>query len=323
MRTYTLILLLIVALAVIGLAGCRRGPAGQQPTLGAGYPMTLTDSLKRDVTIPARPVRIVSTAPAITEILFAIGAGDRVVADTKYCAYPPEAAKLPHIGDFQNPSPELVAAMSPDLIVAMAGNQMSAIESMKMLKVPLVAVADPKTVGEVGATIRMLGRATGQTAQAETVATDMETRVAAVEAKSAAVAPTARPRVLYLITVDLFSVGAGTVIDDMIRRAGGVNIAAKAGKAWPQLSMETVITADPQVILISTNKNDETWDTAAHALAKLRADARWRNISAVKAGRLHAIDTGLVEVPGPRLVEGLAAMQAVLTPVPPAAEARR
>jgi iron complex transport system substrate-binding protein len=151
----------------------------------------------------------------------------------------------------------------------------------------------------------------------------METRVAAVEAKSAAVAPTARPRVLYLITVDLFSVGAGTVIDDMIRRAGGVNIAAKAGKAWPQLSMETVITADPQVILISTNKNDETWDTAAHALAKLRADARWRNISAVKAGRLHAIDTGLVEVPGPRLVEGLAAMQAVLTPVPPAAEARR
>lgn len=282
-----------------------------------GFPVTVTDALRRTVTVKQRPAHIVAIAPNATEILFALGAGDRVLADTTYCDYPPAAARLPKIGGYTNPNVEKIVALKPDLVLGARGNPLDLITQMQSLGLTVAAV-DATTIAEVDDAIRLIGRLVGEEVAAEQLTTRLDARRAAIEQRTQSLPTAKRPRVLFLFSLDgLFSAGTGSFIDELIRLGGGTNIAARTGRPWPELSMETITATDPQVILLLAGQMDGSARpalTSATALAKLRALPRWRTLTAVKQGRVTVLDDDALTLPGPRLLDGLEAVAAALHP---------
>jgi len=281
----------------------------------AAFPVTLTDALKHQVTIPQLPRRIVSLAPNVTEILFAIGAGKRVVADTTYCHYPAAATTLPKIGGYLDPNVEKVAAMTPDLVIGSRGNPLDLLTRIKSLGLPVLTV-DETTLDEVLRDIRLIGRAVGAEDAANKLDARLKHRQQAIMTKTHGLSETGKPRVLFLFALDggLFSAGPGSFVDELIRLGGGRNIAVATNTAWPELSMEAVIAADPQVILLLANHGTNNSLTAKTALAKLRAQSGWRTVTAVKTGRVVVMDDDAMTLPAPRLLDGLEATARALHP---------
>lgn len=283
-------------------------------TVSTSFPMTFTDARGQQVTIPRRPLRIISLAPSVTETLFALGAGDRVIADTTFCDYPPAAANLPKIGGYVDPNTEKIVALKPDLVLGARGNARDALDRLASLGLPVVTVA-PESLEEVEVSIRTIGRVIGAVQASEQLATRCAQRRANVLQQTQPLSTTGRPRTLLLFAPDsLFSAGPGSHLDEMIRFAGGVNVAAGAKTPWPELSMETVVTADPQCIILLTGRGMAHPLTPARALIRFRADRRWRYITAVKTGRVVVLDDDTLTLPGPRLIDGLEAMAAAMHP---------
>jgi len=320
----TLIVVILVVLAVvIGVIVGDQGWINRTRQLGqqnqerhiAGFPLTITDSLKRSVTVERKPRTIVSIAPSATEILFAIGAGDRVVADTTYCDSPPAAAKLPKIGGYINPDVEKILSLSPDLVLGARGTPTAMFNQLQSLKLTVAAIDEEDSIDQVFDSIRLIGQVVGENQHAAALVGKLKQRRAAVVARTAKLTAEQRPRVLFVFTPgDLYSAGKGSFIDEIIRLGGGVNIAAKTNSPWPQLSMETVVADDPQVILVLNGSMGGKQQplTSAAALARFRALPRWAAISAVKNGRVYALDDDALTLPGPRLIDGLeAAAQAI------------
>lgn len=318
MPRYTIVVLLLV-LAVGALVLLRHAPTSAPPTpapAAAGFPLTLTDALKRTVTVPHKPTRIVSIAPSTTEILFALGVGNRVVADTTYCDYPAAASKLPKIGGYSNPDLEKLLGYTPDLVLGARGNPAEIYPQLDTANIPAVSI-DAVTLRDMLASIRTIGRLVGEVKAAETLIADLEARQKAVEQVTAGLPAKERPRVLFLFTPDnLYSAGKGSFIDELITLGGGANIAAKTNTPWPELSMETVLADDPQVIIVLAFSMGDAKQplTSAKALQAFRKQARWRSVAAVKAGRVYAVDDDTMTLPGPRLIDGLEAMAKALHP---------
>jgi len=309
-REFLGILLFVGVLLVLLLFAVKLPAAGE-------YPITFTDSLNRKVTIARKPQKIVSIAPSATEVLFAIGAGNRVIADTTYCDYPPAAAKLPKIGGYTNPDVEKILALSPNLVLGARGNPLRLLNQMQSLKLTVAAIDEEGSLDQVFASIRLIGKVVGEDKQAAALVKKLKLRRTAVVAKTAKLTVVQRLRVLFVFAPgDLFSAGRGSFIDELIRLGGGRNIAAKTKTPWPQLSMETVIAEDPQVILMLSGQmgGKQKPLTSAAALARFRALPRWRDISAVKAGRVFALDDDAMTLPGPRLVDGLEATAKAIHP---------
>lgn len=324
----TLVILLLVVVVVASFIFADQAWINRTRQLGeqhareyaraqAGYPITITDSLKRKVTITHKPKKIVSIAPSATEILFAIGAGDRVVANTTYCDYPPEADKLPKIGGYTNPDVEKILALSPDLVLGARGTPVGLFDQMAALKLTVAAIDAEDSLDQMVESIRTIGKIVGEEKKAAELVEQLEARRRAVVSKTAALSPAQRPRVLFVFAPgDLFSAGTGSFIDELITLGGGVNIAAKAKTTWPQLSLETVIADDPQVILTlpGTMGNTQKPMTNTEALVRFRALPRWKNLSAVKHGRVYVLEDDPMTLPGPRLIDGLEATAAAIHP---------
>ncbi|MGE5592778.1 MAG: ABC transporter substrate-binding protein [Betaproteobacteria bacterium] len=268
----------------------------------SGEAITVTDDLGRIVTLPHRPARIVSTAPSNTEILFALGLGDKVVGVTDSCDYPPEAKAKPKVGAVQL-NYEKIVAMSPDLVVAVGSLQRQAITRLSELGVTVLAV-DPKSIDGVLHAITLIGKATGAQDRASELVRELSGRMKRVAQKLAGLAQSERPRVFVEIWGEpLMTAGPGTFVDELVYAAGGWNIAHDAKGEWPEFSAEAVIERDPDVVIL-TNFNK------AEALAR-RA---WQGISAYKAGRVYEVNPDLLVRPGPRLVDGLETLAALLHP---------
>lgn len=295
-RSGLLVLALIAALA----AGC--GARDARPAAG----ITATDALGRTVTVAKRPERIVSLAPSNTEILFALGLGERVVGVTDYCDYPPEAKAKEKVGGFKDPSVEKVVALRPDLVLATGGIQREVVAQLEKVGVP-VFVLDPHTMDEVPAGIRTVARLAGAAAEGERVAAGLEARVKAVRDRTAGIPEAARPPVFYEVWPDpLMTAGPGSFAHDMIALAGGRNVAAGTAQPYPKFSMEELVAADPAVII-----------TPFEETAKALADGRrpgWRGLRAVRDGRVAVVNQDLTSRPGPRLVDGLEAMARAIHP---------
>jgi iron complex transport system substrate-binding protein len=318
MRRLTLPLIIIVfgvaALLLVMQTIRRPHNTAPAPATATTFPMTVTDARGQRVAISQRPVRIISLAPSVTETLFALGAGDRVIADTTFCDYPPAAAALPKIGGYVDPNTEKIVAMKPDLILGAKGNARDALDRLGELGIPVVTVA-PDSLAAVEASIRTIGRAVGESQAAEQLATRCAARRRVVEKRTATLADTAHPRTLLLFSPDsLFSAGPGSHLDEMIRLAGGENIAVAAKTPWPELSMETVVTADPECIIVLTGRGMAHPLTPASALTRFRAERRWRDVTAVKTGHIVVLDDDTLTLPGPRLIDGMEAMAAAIHP---------
>jgi len=281
-----------------------------------GFPLTFTDAFKRKVTLKSKPQRIVSVAPSITEILFAVGAGERVVANTTYCNYPAAAAKRTKIGGYINPNVEKIVSLKPDLVLGARGTPRDIWEQMAAVKLTAAVVDSEGSLDAMLKSITAIGRLTGEDKNAAALVQRLDLRRQAVVKKTAKLGKADRPRVLFLFAPDeLYSAGRGSFIDELITLGGGQNIAVKTKQAWPQLSMEMILAENPQVILVLTGVMGEKQSlTSAAVLAKLRAKPQWQNIAAVKQGRVAVLHDDAMTVPGPRMIDGLEATAAALHP---------
>lgn len=229
-----------------------------------------------------------------TEILFALGLGDRVVGVDDYSDYPPSVRGKPRVGGFASPDLERVVAAEPDLVLASAIHTKVALAELERRGLR-VLVVDAKDVRGVLDRIELVGKATGRQKEAETLAGQMRARVEAVESRLAGVKPV---RVFYELSPSLHTAGSGTFVDDMIRLAGGSNIAAQAGQGWLQLNQESLFVLDPEVILLADHAAGQTPEQAMDRPG-------WKQITAVKMGRVFSVDPNLANRAGPRVVDGL------------------
>jgi iron complex transport system substrate-binding protein len=312
------IIVLVAAVAAVILLPriAWRGTRANQESFSSGsaFPTSVTDCRGAEIVIKRKPVRIVSLSPAVTEILFAIGAGNRVVADTDYCHFPQAAAKLPKVGGYLDPNPEKITAFAPDLVLLAKGTKKDVVDRLTSIGLTTVVV-DPVDLAGTSKAIRLVGRAVGNTAQADQLAKSLDARCRAITSKTENLPDDKRPRTLFLFDLKaLFTAGVNNHIDDLITKAGGRNIADKTGIQWPELSMETVVAQDPQVILLLEGHGNHNDYTTQSALKILRADRRWQSVLAVKTGKIVILDDDIMTLPGPRLIQGLEATARALHP---------
>ena len=247
-----------------------------------------------ELAAPAR--RIVSLAPSSTESLFAIGAGELIVGATRFDDYPEEARLIPRVGGFADVDVERVLQLRPDLVVAAGFQAGGVVRRLRSLDVP-VFVVEPRDAAEVLDRLYTLGQLVGREDAARRLAEALRVRLETVERQVQASA--VRPRVLFMLSRDLFTVGPGSFAHDLIVRAGGDNIAADSSIPYPQLSEEAVIARDPEVIFVGGHESSVD-------LEELRGRRGWGQVSAIRAGRVVVLDDpDLASRPGPRIVEAL------------------
>lgn len=282
--------------ALVALA-CGDRAAPPEPAPPTAAPITVVDDAGRTVRLPRAARRVVSLAPSHTEIVFALGAGDRLVGRTPACDFPPAAQAVPPVGDLFPPDYERIIGAAPDLVLMLDGQ----IDARRRLEAQglTVAVVQPHTLVAVAEAMRRVGRLLG---------VDGEGPAARFEAELAAAGRAAGsdpPRVFYEVGPDpLFGAGPGSFIDDLIRRAGGRN--ALGGDAeWPQVSTEQLIAAAPDVIVVGGATRRDA--------VKARPPAGWQALPAVRAGRVLAVpDPDLFNRPGPRVLDALRWLTAAL-----------
>ncbi len=252
--------------------------------------------------------RIVSLAPSVTETVFALGLGDRLVGVSVYCDYPPEVARIDRVGTFLTPNLETIVAKRPDLVIAVPspGNQ-SPVEAMQRLGLR-VLVVDPRSVAQIEESIVTIASALGREAAGRELAAEIDRRMAAVRARVAG----APPRTVLMVVghAPLIAVGAGTVQDELIALAGGINVGAEPGGAWPRLSVEFAVRAAPQVIIDTTMGNEE-----GGAIAEMTQFWRgFATIPAVRDGQVYGYKAYQLLRPGPRLPEALETLARFIHP---------
>jgi len=286
-------ILLGAALLAGALTACSTAPT---PTA-----LTITDQLGRTVTINnTHPQKIISLAPSDTEILFALGLGDRIVGVTTYCNYPPEATTKPSIGDYNTPNLEEIVAKEPDLVLATENHKTSLIPQLEAQGITVVGL-NPKTIDEVMGSITLVGQITGQYDEAASLVADMQKRINAIKDKTSALSEAQRPRVFYIIWHDpIWTTGANTFADALIQIAGGVNIASELD-GYVDISLEAVIVGNPQAIIagvsMGTGKN--------LPLQYVKEEPRLKDIEARQNNRIYGVNMDIVGRPGPRIVDAL------------------
>lgn len=298
-----------------GLWGCWRLPPSRvPPPRSEPSPVVLTDDLGVKVALPYPPQRIVSLAPSLTEVLFALGVGNRIVGVTRYCDYPPEAKGKPKVGGPLDPNLELILAQRPDLILVARGTPMEVVNSLRSTGIPTLGLA-PQDWESILATIERLGQATGAHEAARRLVEEMQRRREAVLERVKSLPSHRRPKVLLLVDRQaLFTCGPGSFLHQLIEWAGGENIAADAPLPWPQYSMEKVLEKNPDVIVVMHREEEDPKALRQELLSRWREDERWRRVRAVHDGRLEVLPMDELTVPGPRLVKGLELLARSLHP---------
>jgi iron complex transport system substrate-binding protein len=262
--------------------------------LSAAPPQTLTDHLGRRVTLAERPQRIVSLSPSLTETLYALGAGDRLVGVTNDCDFPADALAKPKIGDMVNPNLERVTALHPDLVlITKEGNRRATLTALEHLNIPAFAV-ETERLEDISRMFRDVGRAVGETAAGVNLANALDQRVARVQ--HALAGRPAKRVVMVILLQPMVSVGHGTFLNDLLERAGARSIADTDSQPWPKLSLEEILRSDPEYIVVTRSPG---FSPGRDELLKLPG---WRELTAVKQDRIVSLpDT--VQRPGPRIAD--------------------
>ncbi len=267
---------------------------------------TLVDPLGRRVTVPDEPRRVVSLAPSITEIVFALGKEAQLVGVTRFSDYPPAALALPKVGSYVQLDVERIAALRPDLCIAIKdGNPLTAIEQLEGLGVPVFAV-DPHDLDSVLRSIATLGDLLNAARRAHAVTSAMQARLERIRQRVAGT--TSRPRVFFQLAASpLVSVGGGTFIHDLIVRAGGTNV-ADGPNPYPRYSREQVIALAPEVIVISSMERAAVFEQIKDEWMQ------WPVIPAVAHRAVFIAPSNLFDRPSPRLVEALELLAGYIHP---------
>lgn len=299
--------ILLSALLITLITAC--SPQAAPTTVPAPAALTFTDGLGREVTFAGPAQRIVSIAPSNTEILFAIGAGDQVVGRDQFSDYPEATKNIPDVGSISDaPNTELIVSLKPDLVLAAEINTPEHVKTLEDLGLTVYYLSNPHTLEEMYSNLEIVAQLTGHEEETATLIASLKTRVAAVDEKIAPVS--SRPSVFYeLDSTDPskpWTAGKDTFITLLIERAGGSNIAGEL-ESYPQLSLEQIVAADPQFIILG----DSIWGVSPEAVASRPG---WENLAAVKNQQVVPFDDDIVSRPGPRLVDGLEQLAKLLHP---------
>jgi iron complex transport system substrate-binding protein len=265
----------------------------------------VTDAAGRRVTIPAKIDRVVSLAPNLTEIVYAIGAGDRLVGNTTFCDYPAEAKNVAKVGDTLQPSIERILALRPQLVLVSTASQLEAFTKQLNDRQIAVYVTDPKDLEGVFQSVLSVADLLNQSATANEVVKQLRTRSEAV-----ATAVAGRPVISVFFQLSgqpLYTAGKSSWVTTLISRAGGRSVTAEVPDSWPRLSDEAALAAKPEALIMLSG---ETMGEPAAA----KAAPALRNSPAVRNGRVYEINGDLLTRPGPRLVDGLEQIARALHP---------
>ncbi len=274
------------------------------------FPLTIVDDLGRTVKIEKLPQRIVSLAPSNTEIIYALGLEDKLVGTTDYCDYPEAAKSKPRVASYTTPNLEKVVSVRPDLILAEAIHENTALPAMENLRLTVI-VTSATSLDTVLYDIKLVGEVNVKSQAADNLVDSLNARIQAVVSKTAVLTPEQRLRVLYVIWHDpIWTMGRETFTNDLIWKAGGVNIFADAFEKSRVVSLESIIQKNPQVIIVSGMGT--SGDLIYNNIIK---ETRLAGVDAMLNDRVYKIsDANLIERPGPRIVDGLEEMAKLLHP---------
>jgi len=272
-------------------------PAPAAPAHPAETIVELHDDLGRVVRLPAVPQRIVSLAPSLTETVFALDLGSHLAGVTDYCDYPPEARTHARVGGPINPNIEQIVALHPDVVLATrAMNRLETVEALDRLGVPVYAT-DARSVEDVIASTRRLGKVLGAEARAESLAAEMQQRLAELARRLAGRPPR---RVLFVVWTDpIISTGQHTFLADALRRAGAESV-VNVPQDWPQISIEEVLHQNPEYLVFSGTHPEDPQST----INTLRKRAGWSSLEAVREGHFAVVSDALAR-PAPRLLDAI------------------
>ncbi len=263
----------------------------------------------------AQPVRIVSTAPSITEILFALGLGDRVAGVTTYCRYPPEAARIAKIGTYVQPHLETILSLRPDLVIVQE-NPVRLRERLKALHLKVLEVPH-QSVDDIFISIRRIGRVAGVPDRAERL---IESIRAELDRIRSATAKLPRRKMMFVVgrspggLEGLMAVGRASYLNELIAVAGGVNVFQDAPAPYPKVSLEEVLARDPEVIVDMGEMAETVGVTQEQKQRVVRLWQRFPAIAAVRRGAVFAVASDIFVVPGPRMVDAARQFAGMLHP---------
>jgi iron complex transport system substrate-binding protein len=278
--------------------------AGKVPTSADHYPITFKDDLGQVITLKAKPQRIISLAPSLTEILFALGLGEQLVAIDSYSNYPPATAEKEKVGSGLTPSIERIVALQPDIVFLWDLSAEDLQRQLQRLNIKAVTFA-PQNVAQVMDSIRRIGEITGTPSAAADIVAGMQKTIDYVAALTSGIKT--KPRVFFEIWPDpLMSAGPGSFIHELIGLAGGYNVASDAKTAWPVISVEHVVLNNPDVILTPFDRD--------MSVVYGKNKSWFAGVTAVKNGRIHWVDQDLISRAGPRMTEGLLMIARALHP---------
>jgi iron complex transport system substrate-binding protein len=267
----------------------------------ADFPVTVVDDTGQEITVLEKPARIISLAPNMTELLFALGLNEEIVGVTSFANYPEEALEKEKIGTIVEPNIEKILSLKPDLVFAAGINKLETVEHLRKLGIN-VAGFNPGNIDDTLIIIKKIGKLTGQDVLAREMVTELYIKLSQIQLLVEGVLKEKeRPRVFYEIWSDpLYTAGAGTFIDDIITTAGGINIGSKAQGAWPQYSLEKLLLENPDVYVSSLHSAPEEVTPE-----KIKERKLYQSLKAIKNDRVYIIDQDIISRPSPRIIEGL------------------
>ena len=271
-----------------------------------GKDRLLNDEMGRKVKVPYPAKRIISLAPSITEILFALGLNEEIAAVTKFCDYPEAALSKPKIGGFVNPDIEKIVSLKPDLIIGIRdGNRMDTVDRLNDFGFPVYLI-DPKGFDGVMRTIKNIGNVVGREMESRRMIKDMVDKRENIVILTRSLS---KPKVFFQVgDAPLITVGKGTLADDLIRLAGGRSISENEAASYPSYGIETILAKAPEIIIMSS------MESRKDHMNLVKRWQNWKSIPAVKMNAIHVIDSSLVDRPTPRVVEGLEALAKMIHP---------
>jgi iron complex transport system substrate-binding protein len=281
------ILLFVLALSLF-FACCKSETAQDQANIPT---REVTDDLGRKVVIPVNIERVVSLAPNLTENIFAVGAGEKLVGVTTFCNYPPEAEKIAKVSDTQTPNMEAIIALKPNIVFVSTASQLENFTKILEQQNITVFVTNPQNLEDVLQNLRKFGELFGTRDKAEKLIAELENRVKAVEENVGG-----KPRIKVFVQIDkdsLYTIGKDSFITDLINRAGGESVTKDVATAYPKLSKETALALNPDAIILSESPNN------------LEPNEVFKNSSAVKNSKVFKINADIISRPAPRIVDAL------------------
>jgi ABC-type Fe3+-hydroxamate transport system substrate-binding protein len=282
---YLFSLLLVATTVFIGCRGNAVSPPVSLPN------REVTDDLRRSVSVPARITRAVSLAPSVTENIFAIGGGDRLVGVTTYCNYPEQAKAIAKVGDTLNPNLETIISLKPEVVFVSTASQIEAFTNTLTSNGVAVYVLDPVGLDGVMKDLQQLGDLFGTGERAEKVVTDLERRISNVSEMVNGKKPV---RLFVQFSNEpLFTIGKESFLNEVINKAGGISVTADVETAFPKLSKETAAALQPELIILSQSDDNR------------EANEAFKGSPAVKGRRVYSINADLLSRPGPRLVDAM------------------